>query len=165
MSSLARIKPSFFFQSLRTGIQQVRSIQSANADSTQPFTVKLDENSFHSHLCEMPGLDVEVTKDGLLTMYREMQTMRRMEMAADALYKAKLIRGFCHLAIGQVSNRYLIRVGDCWYRFLPGDEPRKLSQLVLSMESPKMIALSPHTGVTLSRSCVAGPLKELSVSC
>ena len=84
-----------------------------SADAAQPFTITLHEDSFRSHLCEMPELDVEVTKNSLLTMYKEMQTMRRMEMASDALYKAKLIRGFCHLAIGQVSSCYSIRVGEC----------------------------------------------------
>lgn len=80
----------------------------------QPFTVRLHEDSFRSYLCDMPELDVEVTKDGLLEMYKNMQTMRRMEMAADALYKAKLIRGFCHLAIGQVSTWFILsRVRKC----------------------------------------------------
>lgn len=34
-----------------------------------------------------------------------------MEQAADALYKAKLIRGFCHLAIGQASRPVSPRFG------------------------------------------------------
>lgn len=91
----------------------VRTIQTA-ADSTQlqqgashsePFTVKLHEDSFRGYLTEPPSLEVDVTKEGLLTMYKQMTTIRRMEQAADALYKQKLIRGFCHLAIGQVRAR------------------------------------------------------------
>ena len=48
-----------------------------------------------------PDLQVEISKGELLDMYASMVLMRRMETAADALYKQKLIRGFCHLNSGQ----------------------------------------------------------------
>ncbi|TFK20333.1 mitochondrial pyruvate dehydrogenase E1 component beta subunit [Coprinopsis marcescibilis] len=90
---------------LRRGVQttaDTTQLASAPSDpNSQPFTLKLHEDSFQAYLCDKPELEVQMTKGELLQMYREMQTMRRMEMAADALYKAKMIRGFCHLAIGQ----------------------------------------------------------------
>ncbi|KAG7085717.1 hypothetical protein E1B28_003261 [Marasmius oreades] len=109
MSSLAR---SALRLPRRVAVpSSLRSIQTS-ADTTQlsssppqglddPFQVRIHEDSFQTYNCEKPSLDVTVTKGELLKMYTEMQTMRRMEMAADQLYKAKLIRGFCHLAIGQ----------------------------------------------------------------
>ncbi|KAJ3503812.1 hypothetical protein NLJ89_g8265 [Agrocybe chaxingu] len=108
MASLARIRiartlPATLSARARSihTTSDTTQLQEKPADLSQPITVKLHEDSFRSYLCEKPELELEVTKDELLTMYKEMQTMRRMEMAADALYKAKLIRGFCHLAIGQ----------------------------------------------------------------
>lgn len=35
---------------------------------------------FQSHLCDTPSLEVEVTKDSLVEMYKQMVSMRRMEM-------------------------------------------------------------------------------------
>ena len=95
-------------RTIQTSADTTQLHSTAPSDPAQPFTVRLHEESFRSYLCDTPELDVEVTKDKLLTMYKQMQLARRMEMAADALYKAKLIRGFCHLAIGQVrSSRFV----------------------------------------------------------
>ncbi len=40
-------------------------------------------------------------REDLLRYYEQMATIRRLEVTADALYKQRAIRGFCHLAIGQ----------------------------------------------------------------
>lgn len=34
-------------------------------------------------------------------MFRDMQTIRRIETSAGNLYKEKIVRGFCHLYSGQ----------------------------------------------------------------
>ncbi|GAA5858225.1 hypothetical protein JCM8547_005697 [Rhodosporidiobolus lusitaniae] len=84
-----------------------RSVQTAadKADlvdaSGDNVKVQLHKEYFKSYLCDLPSLEMEVPKEQLVQIYKEMVEMRRMEMAADQLYKAKMIRGFCHLAIGQ----------------------------------------------------------------
>lgn len=103
-------------RALQTSADTTTPVQEPN--QSEPFTVKLHEESFHTYHCDAPELELEVTKERLLTMYSQMTTMRRMEMAADALYKAKLIRGFCHLAIGQV--RVLVLVDMCATERRPG---------------------------------------------
>ena len=50
-----------------------------------------------------PSEIITTNRAELMKLFEEMWRVRRMEMAADALYKGKLIRGFCHLGIGQVN--------------------------------------------------------------
>jgi len=100
-SRSARLTRTVVARGLQTTADTTSLHGRAPEDKSEPFTLTLHEDSFHAHRMDAPSLDVEVTKDMLIGMYRDMTTMRRMEMAADALYKAKLIRGFCHLAIGQ----------------------------------------------------------------
>lgn len=45
--------------------------------------------------------EVETTSEEALALYREMVTMRQIEIFSDKLYKNKEIFGFCHLYDGQ----------------------------------------------------------------
>merc|ERR1712156_993672 len=50
---------------------------------------------------EAPPTTADLTAEEAVKYYTEMQTIRRMELKADQLYKQKVIRGFCHLYDGQ----------------------------------------------------------------
>lgn len=82
------------------------ALASTGNTTSEKITITLPESSFEMFKADKPDLTVEISKEELLDMYTKMTTMRRMEMAADGLYKAKKIRGFCHLCNGQVS--YLV---------------------------------------------------------
>ncbi|KAL6187419.1 hypothetical protein ACLB2K_038818 [Fragaria x ananassa] len=74
--------------------------RSFSSDSTSPITIETSL-PFTSHVCDVPSRTVETSAAELMKFFRDMALMRRMEIAADSLYKAKLIRGFCHLYDGQ----------------------------------------------------------------
>lgn len=54
-------------------------------------------DGYKTHRIDAPPSTVTTTKAELMTFFETMFRMRRLEIAADMQYKAKLIRGFCHL--------------------------------------------------------------------
>lgn len=64
--------------------------------------ITVSVNSYRGHrLDDLPPTEVTTSKAELMRMFEDMYIMRRMELAADMLYKQKLARGFLHLADGQ----------------------------------------------------------------
>lgn len=70
---------------------------------SSPTTSTFDlTGAFKTHLLDSaPSESVECTKEDLVKMFELMYTMRRMEITCDNEYKARNIRGFCHLYDGQ----------------------------------------------------------------
>ena len=48
-----------------------------------------------------PSTNVSLNRDDGLRIYKDVMTIRRMEAAANTLYKEKAVRRFCHLTSGQ----------------------------------------------------------------
>jgi len=70
-------------------------------EDDKPFPVKLSDESFETYNLDPPPYTLDTTKKELKNIYYDTVAVRRMEMAADRLYKEKKIRGFCHLSTGQ----------------------------------------------------------------
>ncbi|MED6185454.1 Pyruvate dehydrogenase E1 component subunit alpha-2, mitochondrial [Stylosanthes scabra] len=98
---LSRIASSSHASNLLKPLSAALSLcRSISSDSTSTLTIETSL-PFTSHKCDAPPRAVDTSASELFSFFRDMATMRRMEISADSLYKAKLIRGFCHLYDGQ----------------------------------------------------------------
>ncbi|KAK6543862.1 alpha subunit of pyruvate dehydrogenase [Orbilia ellipsospora] len=96
------IRSRTFATEFEVGAAEKLDVKGAkDVDGDKKLTVKLADTSFEPYEIEAPSLEFETSKNELASMYRDMVSVRRMELAADGLYKERKIRGFCHLSIGQ----------------------------------------------------------------
>lgn len=89
-----------------------------NLSSAESITIELPADTYVTHLCDSPSLQITSTKNELLEYFKIMYTMRRMEITNDTEYKARNIRGFCHLYDGQeavaVGTKAAFKPEDSW---------------------------------------------------
>ncbi|KAG9131420.1 hypothetical protein Leryth_021091 [Lithospermum erythrorhizon] len=81
-----------------THLRRLTPLRRLSTDSTISIETSIP---FTGHNIDPPSRNLTTSPSELMTFFHDMALMRRMEIAADSLYKAKLIRGFCHLYDGQ----------------------------------------------------------------
>ncbi|CAO3587021.1 unnamed protein product [Absidia cylindrospora] len=82
-------KPTVAFKATRAFSTTAPTMMASAADDSEKISITLPSTSFEMFNADSPSLDMQVSKAELMDMYTKMTTMRRMEMAADGLYKAK----------------------------------------------------------------------------
>ncbi len=91
------------FSAFRRGVAPLRvgAAFSSSSKVSQEIQVNVGDEAYQTHNWEAPSTMVTTNKDELIAFFKEMYTMRRMEITNDTEYKARNIRGFCHLYDGQ----------------------------------------------------------------
>eukprot|EP01117_Protostelium_nocturnum_P020537 TRINITY_DN928_c0_g1_i1.p1 TRINITY_DN928_c0_g1~~TRINITY_DN928_c0_g1_i1.p1 ORF type:complete len:416 (-),score=170.21 TRINITY_DN928_c0_g1_i1:99-1346(-) len=92
-------------------VKEVKEVPTAAAGNKKKdkFTIGKDGkikvefgvNPYKSYKMDAPAPVATTSKEELLKFFRDMTLWRRVEIAADNLYKAKHVRGFLHLYNGQ----------------------------------------------------------------
>jgi pyruvate dehydrogenase E1 component alpha subunit len=75
--------------------------QEADAADLTPITIELTPMTTHLFEQSLMPTHAVTNKKELVGYFTQMYALRRMEIAADVLYKSKLVKGFCHLYDGQ----------------------------------------------------------------
>lgn len=83
-----------------TAQKPARRVLVASYNFENDATFKIKKCDLHQ-LEEGPPVTTVLTREDGLQHYRMIQTVHRMELKADQLYKQKVTRGFCHLCDGQ----------------------------------------------------------------
>mmetsp|Transcript_21072 Transcript_21072/g.59545 ORF Transcript_21072/g.59545 Transcript_21072/m.59545 type:complete len:391 (-) Transcript_21072:128-1300(-) len=86
---------------LRTAIRRAASARPARRTLSEASITVDFPGAYTAHLGDEPAATAETNKTELLEYFKTMYTMRRMEITCDNEYKARTIRGFCHLYDGQ----------------------------------------------------------------
>eukprot|EP00301_Raphidiophrys_heterophryoidea_P020717 c5337_g1_i1.p1 GENE.c5337_g1_i1~~c5337_g1_i1.p1 ORF type:complete len:403 (-),score=97.69 c5337_g1_i1:236-1399(-) len=110
MASLAAFRARAFAARPRLGFVVSRAF------SSEAVEVDIPTKFETHHLENAPAQKATTTKDEMLGYFKLLAVMRRMEIVCDNLYKAKMIRGFCHLYDGQEACAVGIDAG-----LKPGD--------------------------------------------
>jgi len=102
------------------------TVSPADVEAALAIKTKLDEEALTpvtidfkpmvGHKFEASSLPTSAVtnKKELISYYKTMYTMRRMEIAADVLYKGKFVKGFCHLYDGQEAVGMGIEAGTTY---------------------------------------------------
>ena len=111
------------------------------------ITLEVPAFKLHRVSDEGPSRTVETTGEEMMALYEQMTLIRRVEVACDALYKQRHIRGFLHLYNGQEAvvvgmesgitrdDHVITAYRDHGFQLVRGDTPERVFAELLGKDA------------------------------